>query len=197
MADGVGLSVGATNLTAVAVGRTAVTRSAVVTLFPNRPLEVGVPSENPRLSSGRAWPDHHRLRRPRRRSGGHRGVRRHHAPRRGATRRGACARCSMRSTNGRGAAGPRRRDPPGALASGRGGRAARCPAPGSPSSSGAALVSDATAALTALRDDPGVPSRRTDRAVRLRGQRDEHHAGRRRQRQSTDRPDRPAHRVVR
>ena len=51
MADGVGLSVGATNLTAVAVGRTAVTRSAVVTLFPNRPPEVGVPSENPRLNS--------------------------------------------------------------------------------------------------------------------------------------------------
>ena len=51
MADGVGLSVGATNLTAVAVGRAAVTRSAVVTLFPNRPLEVGVPSENPRLTS--------------------------------------------------------------------------------------------------------------------------------------------------
>jgi actin-like ATPase involved in cell morphogenesis len=51
MADGVGLSVGATNLTAVAVGRAAVTRSAVVTLFPNQPLEVGVPGENPRLNS--------------------------------------------------------------------------------------------------------------------------------------------------
>jgi hypothetical protein len=51
MADGVGLSVGATNLTAVAVGRAAVTRSAVVTLFPDQPLEVGVPAENPRLNS--------------------------------------------------------------------------------------------------------------------------------------------------
>lgn len=50
MADGVGLSVGATNLTAVLVGRAAVTRSAVVTLFPDRPLEVGLPSENPRLN---------------------------------------------------------------------------------------------------------------------------------------------------
>ena len=50
MADGVGLSVGATNLTAVALGRTAVTRSAVVTIFPNRPPEVGLPSENPRLN---------------------------------------------------------------------------------------------------------------------------------------------------
>src|SRR5262245_24724888 len=51
MAAGVGLSVGATNLTAVAVGRAAVTRSAVVTLYPDRAVEVGLPGENPRLNS--------------------------------------------------------------------------------------------------------------------------------------------------
>src|SRR6478672_2973739 len=50
MPDGVGLSVGATNLAAVVVGRTAVTRSPVVTLYPHRPPEVGVPSENPNLA---------------------------------------------------------------------------------------------------------------------------------------------------
>lgn len=50
MADGIGLSVGATNLTAVVVGRTAVTRSPVLTLYPHRPSEVGVPSENPNLT---------------------------------------------------------------------------------------------------------------------------------------------------
>ncbi len=50
MSDGVGLSVGATNLTAVVIGRTAVTRSPVVTLYPHRPPEVGVPSENPNLN---------------------------------------------------------------------------------------------------------------------------------------------------
>jgi hypothetical protein len=50
MSDGVGLSVGATNLTAVVVGRAAVTRSPVVTLYPHRPTEVGVPSENPNLN---------------------------------------------------------------------------------------------------------------------------------------------------
>src|SRR5258708_20348492 len=50
MADGVGLSVGATILPAVVVGRTAVTRSPVVTLYPHRPPEVGVPSENPNLN---------------------------------------------------------------------------------------------------------------------------------------------------
>jgi hypothetical protein len=50
MPDGVGLSVGATNLTAVVVGRAAVTRSPVLTLYPHRPPEVGVPSENPNLT---------------------------------------------------------------------------------------------------------------------------------------------------
>jgi hypothetical protein len=50
MSDGVGLSVGATNLTAVVVGRAAVTRSPVLTLYPHRPPEVGVPSENPNLT---------------------------------------------------------------------------------------------------------------------------------------------------
>jgi hypothetical protein len=44
MSDGVGLSVGATNLAAVVVGRAAVTRSPVVTLYPHRPPEVGVPN---------------------------------------------------------------------------------------------------------------------------------------------------------
>src|SRR6201991_1951734 len=50
MSDGVGLSVGATKLAAVVVGRTAVTRSPVVTLYPQRPPEVGVPSENLNLN---------------------------------------------------------------------------------------------------------------------------------------------------
>jgi hypothetical protein len=50
MSDGVGLSVGTTNLAAVVVGRTALTRSAVLTLYPHRPPEVGVPSENPNLN---------------------------------------------------------------------------------------------------------------------------------------------------
>jgi hypothetical protein len=49
MADGVGLSIGATNLAAVVVGRSAVKRSPVLTRFAHRPPEVGVPSENPRL----------------------------------------------------------------------------------------------------------------------------------------------------
>lgn len=49
MTQGVGLSVGAGNLTAVAVGRAAVRRAAVLTKFTHRPSEVGVPSENPKL----------------------------------------------------------------------------------------------------------------------------------------------------
>jgi len=52
MADGVrsalGLSIGATNLAAVTADR-AVTRKPVLTLYRQRPPEVGVPSENPKL----------------------------------------------------------------------------------------------------------------------------------------------------
>lgn len=50
MADGIGLSIGTANLTAVHVGRTALRRSAVLTRYPHRPSEVGVPAENPNLS---------------------------------------------------------------------------------------------------------------------------------------------------
>lgn len=49
MADGIGLSIGATVLAAVAVGRAAVRRTPVLTLFDHRPPEVGLPSENPNL----------------------------------------------------------------------------------------------------------------------------------------------------
>jgi cell division ATPase FtsA len=53
MADGersaLGLSVGATNLAAVSADR-AITRKPVLTLYRQRPPEVGVPSENPRLN---------------------------------------------------------------------------------------------------------------------------------------------------
>ncbi|WP_062541354.1 Hsp70 family protein, partial [Mycobacterium celatum] len=45
----VGLSVGATNLAAVTASR-AVTRKPVLTLYRQRPPEVGVPSENPKLT---------------------------------------------------------------------------------------------------------------------------------------------------
>jgi hypothetical protein len=53
MADGqrlaLGLSIGATNLAAVTADR-AVTRKPVLTLYLQRPPEVGVPSENPKLN---------------------------------------------------------------------------------------------------------------------------------------------------
>ena len=53
MADGersaLGLSIGATNLAAVTADR-AVTRKPVLTLYRQRPPEVGVPSENPKLT---------------------------------------------------------------------------------------------------------------------------------------------------
>lgn len=49
MTDGTGLSIGATALTGVIVERAAVRRTPVVTLFPHRAPEVGLPGENPRL----------------------------------------------------------------------------------------------------------------------------------------------------
>ncbi|OBG80331.1 Hsp70 family protein [Mycobacterium sp. E3305] len=53
MADGaetaLGLSIGATNLAAVAPGQ-AITRKPVLTLYPERAPEVGIPAENPRLN---------------------------------------------------------------------------------------------------------------------------------------------------
>lgn len=52
MANGVGtalgLSIGATNLAAV-TGDNAITRKPVLMLYPDRPAEIGVPAENPRL----------------------------------------------------------------------------------------------------------------------------------------------------
>ncbi|MDT5128672.1 MAG: hypothetical protein QOH54_4316, partial [Mycobacterium sp.] len=42
MADGIGLSVGAATLRGVVVDRAAVTRTAVLTLYPHRPPEVGL-----------------------------------------------------------------------------------------------------------------------------------------------------------
>jgi hypothetical protein len=50
VADGIGLSVGAANLRAVVVDRAALTRTAVLTLYPHRSPEVGLPSENPNLA---------------------------------------------------------------------------------------------------------------------------------------------------
>lgn len=50
MSEGLGLSIGATRLTAVVVGRAALSRTAVLTRFGHRPPEVGVPSENPNLN---------------------------------------------------------------------------------------------------------------------------------------------------
>lgn len=50
MTDPLGLSIGMTNLVAARVGGVPVTRRAVLTLFPNRAPEVGLPSENPNLT---------------------------------------------------------------------------------------------------------------------------------------------------
>ena len=50
MADAVGLSIEATRFTGVLLGRSAVTRQSVPTLYGHRSPEVGVPSENPTIN---------------------------------------------------------------------------------------------------------------------------------------------------
>jgi actin-like ATPase involved in cell morphogenesis len=153
MSDGVGLSVGATNLVAVVVGRTAVTRSPVVTLYPHRPPEVGVPSENPNLNErGLIITDFVD------RVGDPVGIVAADGSTHLADKVLADALRAMLYTVGRPPAGPAAITYPAhwrpaavdalrnALAS-------------VPELQQAALISDATAALTALQDDPGVPTR--------------------------------------
>ncbi|WP_170322207.1 Hsp70 family protein, partial [Mycobacterium bohemicum] len=50
MSDSLGLSIGVAHLVAAHAGRAPVARSPVVTLFENAPTEVGLPEENPNLT---------------------------------------------------------------------------------------------------------------------------------------------------
>ena len=51
MSDSLGLSIGTINLVAARPGAQPVSRRSVLTLWGNRPSEVGVPSQNPELTS--------------------------------------------------------------------------------------------------------------------------------------------------
>ncbi|AGP66268.1 hypothetical protein OEM_47330 [Mycobacterium intracellulare subsp. yongonense 05-1390] len=51
MSQSLGLSIGVANLVAARAGSAPVTRSSVVTLFEHRPTEVGLPEENPNLTT--------------------------------------------------------------------------------------------------------------------------------------------------
>ncbi|AKS33532.1 Hsp70 family protein [Mycolicibacterium goodii] len=152
MVDGTGLSIGATGLTAVHVGRAAVTRSPVLTRYPHRPSEVGVPSENPNLTErGLILTDFVD------RVGDPVGI----VAADGSTHRGEVLVAEalgalLAALSGGRPAGPVaithpahwRPDQVDALGAALG-----------PEFRGAPLVADATAALTALQDDPGVPTR--------------------------------------
>ncbi|OBF68499.1 molecular chaperone [Mycobacterium sp. 852002-51971_SCH5477799-a] len=50
MSEALGLSIGAANLVAARAGSAPITRSSVLTLFEQRPTEVGLPEENPNLT---------------------------------------------------------------------------------------------------------------------------------------------------
>jgi hypothetical protein len=156
MSDGVGLSVGATKLAAVVVGRTAVTRSPVLTLYPHRPPEVGVPSENPNLNErGLIIADFVD------RVGDPVGIVAADGTTHMADRVLADALRAMLYTVGSPPAGPAAVTYPAhwrpaavdAL------RNALASVPEFQQPTAAPVISDAAAALTALQDDPGVPTR--------------------------------------
>lgn len=155
MADGVGLSVGASNLAAVVVGRAAVRRTSVLTRFPHRPPEVGVPSENPNLNErGLIITDFVD------RVGDPVGI----VAADGSTHQGdvvlADALRALLLTLGSG------RPPAGPVAVTHPAHWSQTAVDGlrnalatMPEFQSAPVVSDATAALTALQDDPGLPTR--------------------------------------
>ena len=140
------------------VGRTAVTRSPVLTLYPHRPPEVGVPSENPNLNErGLIITDFVD------RVGDPVGI----VASDGSTHRAetlladALRAMLYAVTGGRPPAGPvgvthpAHWRPPAVEAL----RNALAAVPEFDGPRPAPVVSDATAALTALHDDPGVPAR--------------------------------------
>lgn len=158
MSDGVGLSIGATRLAAVVVGRAALTRTSVLTRFPHRPPEVGVPSENPNLNErGLILTDFVD------RVGDPVGI----VAADGSTHRAdavladALRALLLTLTGGRPPAEPVAVSYPAhwrqTAIEGLRSALAAVPEFGKPGP--VTLVSDATAALTALQDDPGVPTR--------------------------------------
>jgi len=166
VADGIGLSIGAATLRGVVVDRTAVARTAVLTLYPHRPPEVGVPAENPNLAErGIVINDFVD------RVGDPVGI---VAPDGSSHRADVLVGDALRAmlyavTRGKPPAGPvgvahPAHWRPSAVAALRGALAAlpefgAAPHPPSLRSPQGPLVSDAVAALTALQRDPGVPAR--------------------------------------
>jgi hypothetical protein len=158
MSDGLGLSVGASKLAAVVVGRAALSRTSVLTRFPHRPPEVGVPSENPDLNErGLILTDFVD------RVGDPVGIVAADGSMHRADEVLADALCALllTLTGGRPPAGPVAVTHPAhwGQAAVESLRNALSAVPEFGHAGPATVVSDATAALTALQDDPGVPTR--------------------------------------
>jgi hypothetical protein len=158
VAEGIGLSVGATALRAVAIDRSAVRRSPVLTLYQHRPAEVGVPSENPTLAEpGLIITDFvDRVGDPVAIVAGDGSSHRAEALLADALRSLLQALTAAKPDSEPVGVTHPAHWPPAAVDALRGALAAR---PGLGGSEPALLVSDAVASLTALQDDPGVPTR--------------------------------------
>ena len=190
-----GLSIGATNLAAVTADR-AVTRKPVLTLYRQRPPEVGVPIGEPEAQRARVGDQ--RLRGPRRGSGRHRGRRRQHASQRDFGRRCAAgpgvhrhrraSHCRMRSPSPIPRTGMRTAVDSVRVALSRVSEWSR---------GRLALLPDSTAALFALQAEPGPAEQRNHCGMRLRRVRSHCQPGRRRERLSGHRPGRANGRLLR
>ncbi len=201
MAEGagpaLGLSIGSTNLAAVTADH-AITRKPVLTLFRQRPPEVGVPSENPKLDEpGLVITDFvDRVGDPLAIEAADGSVHRSEALAADALRALAYA-----ATGGRPL--PRKCGDRPIPRTGRRkavdelGSALSRVSEWSNRARPLTLIPDAAAALFAVRANPGVPARRNRRGVRFRRQRDQHHACRRRRRLSAAGPDRAPSRLLR
>ena len=186
MTDPFGLSIGTTNLVAARVGAPPVTRRSVLTLYGHRRPEVGLPSENPNLTESgvvlRGFVDRVGDPVPMVAADGTP----HQADRLLIEALAALVEDGggLQPTNELVIAVPahwsaatvRALEP--ALRSNRS---------LSPNGVAPRLISDAVAALSALQTNPGLAGDRDCRAARLRRQRHQHHAGRRRARFRTGR----------
>ena len=201
LSESLGLSIGATNLGAARPGRQPVTRRSVLTLWGNRPAEVGVPSQNPELTSPNLTEAGQVFRGFVERVGDPVPlVAADGSPHRSDDLIAEALEAMARDGRRRLATVHRGRRGAGVLGSGSGRIPARCAAhPAHPVAERCAADADLRCDGRAGRpaDRPGAAFAGRGGVVRLRRQRRQHHAGRRRSQPPADRRDGAFRRVLR